>query len=80
MITSLRIPDELAARLDAVREANAGRVGLAAPSRNTALLLAITRYVEAEERALAWRVRLDSPSPVDHGLNSGLDRLSELKR
>ena len=68
MIFSLRLPDELVARLDAVRAANAGKVGASAPSRNSVLIMAVNRYVVSAERDLHLDAQTSS-------LNSGLDRL-----
>ena len=71
----LRIPAELAEKLDTVREAKRGETSIRAPSRHAMVLLALSRYVEAELAPLNQHDLFEVPS-----INAGLDRLGTTLR
>ena len=49
MNVTIRFPDEMMARLDVVRESKKGQVSVGLPSRHAMVLLAVSRFLEAEE-------------------------------
>jgi len=87
MNVTVRFPDEMMVRLDAVREGKRGLASVGLPSRHATVLLAVSRFLEAEESAAKAAELFVADAGYDAlpgkggygSINAGLDRFPSSK-